>query len=304
MAVTEGKWQVTIDAKNNSSTAAQFIDTGIEVAIGYLLIINVDPQQTWTPYASYPQSTVDANGISVLTKKIDGIYKEEPGARSQEVNFQFPFGSLVGTVDGGRTYFPVGTHLEMTLLYQVTTPKLTLLFWGGDKNTNSGSITVNVELRKALNFDDKIDPKFLDADYFDVHAQIHSPGTKNFLDTGIKLQLGDLLIVNLDPKDLWNLSNTDSNWNLNANGVRASNKTLVDPTSNGNFPSFVLARGSLIGTLDGGQTLFPVGTHLEMTVLNPGSLSLMLWDDNNNNDNRGSLRAFIKVVRRAIPVAA
>ncbi|MDF5732106.1 MAG: hypothetical protein PUP92_29915 [Rhizonema sp. PD38] len=170
-------------------------------------------------------------------------------------------------------------------------------------DTNAGSITANVELRKALNFDDKVDPKFIDADSFDIHAQIHSSSRKNFLNTGIKLELGDVLIINLDPKDLWNLYSVKRTWDLNANGLWASTKELAN-TCTTNIPGSVLVQGSLVGTLDGGTTLFPVGTHLEMTILNPGTLSLICWNNDASIYQIGSLRAFIKVVRRAIPVVA
>jgi hypothetical protein len=51
---------------------------------------------------------------------------------------------------------------------------------------------------------------------------------------------------------------------------------------------FSFLYGSLIGSLDGGQTFFPVGTRLEMTILGPGRLSLYYWDLN-NADNFGDV---------------
>ncbi|MBW4675047.1 MAG: DUF4114 domain-containing protein [Desmonostoc geniculatum HA4340-LM1] len=294
-----------IDAKVNSSTESTFYDTKIYLEDGDLLIVDVDPQEKWTPYAISSNSWVNANGISVDPKTYDGIYEEPAGTArgiAQNADFKFPFGSLIGTVDNGTTYFPVGTHLELTVLKP---GRLKLVFWGGDHNTNDGAITANVEVKKAFNHDDDtIDNDISQYEkHFDIHSKVHSvngkPGTETHLNTNIQLKPEDVLTVDVYPKDLWSVLSDNRVWDVNANGVAEDNKTRY---ANGLVANnFNFTYGSLVGTLDDGKTYFPVGTHLKLTVLNPGTLKFVHWDVNYTNNN-GSVRAFLNVVRKERPV--
>ncbi|MBD2412286.1 hypothetical protein FACHB389_20015 [Nostoc calcicola FACHB-389] len=288
-----------IDAKVNCSTEGTFLDTKINLEYGDLLIVDVDSQEKWSAYGFSSKSWVDANGISFATQTYDGIYQETAGAIrgiNQLVDFQFPFGSLVGTVDNGSTYFPVGTHLELTVLRAGT---LKLFFWGGDHNTNDGSITANIEVKKAFNHDATIDNSIsLYANHFDVHARVHNvsiPGTNSHLNTNIQLNLGDVLTVDAHPKDLWGIYAGTGYNNVNANGLVEDNKLRYGAGLASK--SFNFQHGSLIGTLDDGATYFAVGTHLKLTVLNPGTLKLVHWDQDSGN-NIGSVRAFVNVERK------
>ncbi|MBD2518009.1 DUF4114 domain-containing protein [Nostoc sp. FACHB-973] len=294
-----------IEAKVNCSTENTFFDTEIDLEDGDLLIVDVDPEEKWTPYKSSSKSWVNANGISVEPKTYDGIYQETAGiARgiTQYADFAFPFGSLIGTVDNGVTYFPVGTHLELTVLKP---GRLKLVFWGGDHNTNDGAITANVEVKKAFNHDDDtIDNDLSQYEkHFDIHSKVHSvngkAGTETHLNTKIKLQPEDVLTVDVYPKDLWSILSVNRVWDVNANGVAEDNKTRYASgllTNNFNF-----TYGSLVGTLDDGKTYFPVGTHLKLTVLNPGTLKFVHWDVN-YRENNGSVRAFVDVIRKERPI--
>jgi hypothetical protein len=53
------------------------------------------------------------------------------------------YGSLVGSLDGGKTFFPVGTRLEMTIL---AAGRLSLYYWDTNNQDNSGSVTATVVL--------------------------------------------------------------------------------------------------------------------------------------------------------------
>lgn len=292
---------ITIDAKTNCSTDGAFKTTDIPLLKeGQLLIVDVvDHEKTWSAYKDYEKSWVNANGISKITNKIDGLYKELARA-NRTVEFEFALGSLIGTLDNGQTYFPVGTHLEMTILRD---GNLSFLFWGGDSNTNDGSLTANVEVRESSSYaiNDKTVVNNDDEEvYFDINAKVNSSTGGNPLNTGIALEPGDLLIVKVDPKDLWNPAWNDRNCDLNANGVNKNGK--------GQWPFGYIAKnffefrlGSLIGTLDGGQTYFAVGTHLEMTVLSKGTLSFVFWDADYGN-NIGFVRTFVKVVKKGAVV--
>ncbi|GET41275.1 hypothetical protein [Microseira wollei] len=288
--------QFTIDAVKNCSTDGSLCQTKIALKDGQLLIVKVDePTKTWSAYKDCKKSWVNANGISAVTNKIDGLYKE---ATILDWNYEseFALGSLIGTLDGGRTYFPVGTHLEMTIL---KAGELSFFFWGGDANTNAGSLTVTVEVKDASSYyiptetnkpADNID---YEAEYFDINARVHSLTGGTRLNTGIELEPGDLLKVNVDPKDLWNMAWMDRNSDVNANAI---NKNKSWPWGYHGSP-FSFRMGNLIGTLDGGKTYFAVGTHLEMTVLSKGTLSFLVWDLDYLN-NRGFVRAFVKVVKK------
>ena len=217
-------------------------------------------------------------------------------------NFEFPLGSLVGTLDKGKTFFPIGNHLEMMILD--AGGDLSLAFWGCDQNTTMGPVTVTVEVEKQkasaqikapaeINYD-----LFQDRLPFAVYAYANSVYrflTNSYvpealLDTDIKLQPGDLLTIESHPRDLWSPDT--------ANFVNATGRKEDDSKPYGYqaYKSHNYRLGSLIGSLDGGKTFFPVGTHLEMTVLNEGQLSFCFWDCDYGN-NVGSVTAFVKVVR-------
>ncbi|MCF2146402.1 hypothetical protein IQ276_008055 [Desmonostoc muscorum LEGE 12446] len=297
------KKQITIEAKVNTSTENNFYDTGITLEYGDLLIISVDTQEKWSAYGFSSKSWVNANGISFATQTYDGIYQEPAGVArgvTQSADFEFPFGSLIGTIDDGLTYFPVGTHLELTVL-RGDKAKLKLVFWGGDHNTNDGTITANIEVRKAFNHDATIENDIsLYGNHFDIHARVHSVSAKadtdSHLNTHIELKAEDVLTVDVHPKDLWNIyTETGQAYVVNANGLGEDNKTRY--STGWTSKNFTFQHGSLIGTLDDGKTYFPVGTHLKLTVLNPGTLKFIYWDQDYRN-NTGSVRAFVKVDRK------
>ncbi|MFN6538164.1 MAG: hypothetical protein RM021_017705 [Nostoc sp. EkiNYC01] len=289
-----------IDAKVNSSTESTFYDTKIDLEYGDLLIVDVDSQEKWSAYGFSSKSWVNANGISFATGTYDGIYQEPAGTArgiAQSADFQFPFGSLIGTVDNGTTYFTIGSHLELTVL---RAGRLKLVFWGGDHNTNDGTITANIEVKKAFNHDATIDNSIsLYSNHFDVHSRVHSlagkVGTDPHLNTNIQLNPEDVLTIDVHPKDLWSILSDNRVWDINANGLGEDNKQRYG--SGLASKNFNFQHGSLIGTLDDGKTYFPVGTHLKLTVLIPGTLKLVHWDQDYTNNN-GSVRAFVNVERK------
>ena len=59
--------------------------------------------------------------------------------------------------------------------------------------------------------------------------------------------------------------------------------------------------GSLVGSLDGGKTFFSVGTHLSMTVLTEGNLTLHYWDSN-NADNSEFVQVIVQIYNGPINV--
>lgn len=133
------------------------------------------------------------------------------------------------------------------------------------------------------------------ANQFVVQAKQNSVSGGAPMNTGIVLKPGQLLTVSVPADDTWSAG--PANRTSNANG-------LGNPLG-GNFGTFakgafVYLYGSLVGSLDGGQTFFGVGTRLEMTILAPGKLSLFYWDSN-NADNTGSITATVAVYSGPLP---
>jgi len=60
--------------------------------------------------------------------------------------------------------------------------------------------------------------------------------------------------------------------------------------------------GALVGSLDGGKTFFSVGTHLSMTVLTEGTLTLHYWDSN-SQDNVGDIAVIVQIYTGPINVS-
>lgn len=122
-----------VHAKENSVSGGTGVNTGISLRPGQLLQISADPNDTWS--AGVHDRVSNANGLSNPLGGNYGLHTR--GAQS------FLFGSLVGSLDGGRTFFGVGTTLTMTIL---TAGTLTLHYWDSNHSDNSGSIEVLVNV--------------------------------------------------------------------------------------------------------------------------------------------------------------
>ena len=124
--------QFVVKAKENSVSGGAPMQTGVAVGPGELLTISVPADQTWS--AGPADRTSNANGLgNPLGGAQYGLYTQG--------NFSFLFGSLIGSLDGGKTFFAVGTRLEMTILAK---GKLSLYYWDVNNGDNSGSVTATV----------------------------------------------------------------------------------------------------------------------------------------------------------------
>lgn len=129
------------------------------------------------------------------------------------------------------------------------------------------------------------------AHIFTVQASAHSVvHPNNGLNTGINLALGKVLVIDCDRKDTWSID-PNPGFASNANG---SGNPFGAPGGFFTIKGHTFRSGSLVGSLDGGVTFFPVGTKMEMTILRPGMLRLYFWDVDHAN-NVGSVQVHVEV---------
>ena len=128
--------QFQVNAKENSLSGGSPLNTGIDVSPGDLIVVSCSPMSTWS--AGKADRTSNANGLG---NPLGGQF----GLHSRG-DYSFLFGSLVGTFDGGRTFFGVGTNLTMTVLTEGT---LSFLYWDSNNGDNSGHIDVTVQVFKG-----------------------------------------------------------------------------------------------------------------------------------------------------------
>jgi hypothetical protein len=291
------KKQFTLESSkyNSKTTLFQISDKDIAaIKTGDLLIVEV---LGGNPY-----------GVYQGTHRINPFYQSAENVPTRDY-YNFPFGSLVGTLDNGRTFFPIGNHLELTVLQP--DGNLSLVFWGNDTSTNTNSVTLTVEVQRQKDLEKFNVPLdvgsyiFPDRWQFDIDAKANSVMQATaplLLKTGLGLQPGDFVTIDVHPFDFWSILQGDLNFDVNANG-RRSDGTFRFGLGYDRYDAFGhnFTYGSLVGTLDGGKTFFPVGTHLQMTVLNTGNLAFACWDIDWAG-NQGIVRAYVKVVRNGITI--
>lgn len=122
-----------VKARENSVSGGTGFITGINAQPGQLLSISVDPQDVWSAGAG--DRTSNANGLGNPLGGNYGVYTRGPHS--------FLYGSLVGSLDDGNTFFGIGTHLMMTVL---TSGSLKLYYWDSNRNDNTGQIRVVVSI--------------------------------------------------------------------------------------------------------------------------------------------------------------
>jgi len=124
--------QFIVKAKENSVSGGAPMVTGVAVTKGQLLTISVAQDDKWSAGAA--DRTSNANGLSNPFGGNYGVFTKGP--------FSFFYGSLVGSLDDGKTYFAVGTRMEMSIL--VPSGKLLLYYWDSNNADNSDSVTATV----------------------------------------------------------------------------------------------------------------------------------------------------------------
>lgn len=119
-------YEFVVDAKANSVSGGTLLNTGIKLVPNQLLTVSVPVDEAW--FAG-PSLNSNANGRTtapVFTHKGLTAFS----------------GSLVGSLDGGNSFFGIGTRLEMSIL--IPSGILSLGYWDSDNFNNSGSVTATV----------------------------------------------------------------------------------------------------------------------------------------------------------------
>jgi hypothetical protein len=125
--------QFVVKARENSVSGGVPMNTGISVSPGQLLTISVAPDDTWS--AGADNRTSNANGLGNPLGGNFGTFTKS--------NNTYLFGCLIGSLDGGTTFFPVGTRLEMTILGP---GRLSLFYWDSNNVDNTGDVTATVAI--------------------------------------------------------------------------------------------------------------------------------------------------------------
>jgi hypothetical protein len=126
--------KVIVRAKDNST--AKIPMTGASagtIAPGSLVSIRCSKTDEWEISEGHEGHEVNANGV--------------PNEIATLGNQTFSYGCIVGSWDGGKTFFPVGTHLDMVACVAKadnSPAELTLYCWDSDFENNSGSIAAEV----------------------------------------------------------------------------------------------------------------------------------------------------------------
>lgn len=122
-------------------------------------------------------------------------------------------------------------------------------------------------------------------------------------DTGMSLDIGDTLWVDVATDDCWSAgapprdSNADGLMVIDNNSCQVGNSTFGDYTDSGLAAPF----GSLVGTIGGGNP-FLIGTHFDAPVSESGALLLWYWDSR-GSDNSGFITADVQVHKAPEPAA-
>ena len=143
---------IQVDAKANSiadGNAAVFTFSK-PVEIGDKIFVTVPISDFWKSGNSGRSIGADGVPVDDGVPNWSSVDPKTPKANRvpntpNAVNYQFAVGCLVGSLDGGNTFFSIGTNFQMTVL-SGEADSLSLYFWDINNNDNSGTITANVEV--------------------------------------------------------------------------------------------------------------------------------------------------------------
>lgn len=119
--------EYSVQAKENSVTGGVGKDAGT-YSRGSLVIITSNPEDIWR-LAENQTLPSNANGLDGHPYNRNGMI----------INA----GTMVGSLDDGASFFPVGTLCQLSITSDDT--NLKLYCWDSDKDNNSGAISAYVQ---------------------------------------------------------------------------------------------------------------------------------------------------------------
>jgi len=116
----------SVQAKENSINGGVGVEAG-SFNRGAVVTITCDPKDKWN-IAPEKQYSCNADGVNQYNHTQNGL--------------TLAFGTMVGSIDDGNSFFPVGTLCKLTITADNT--KLKLYCWDTTKGDDSGAIIANV----------------------------------------------------------------------------------------------------------------------------------------------------------------
>jgi len=120
--------QFEVFARQNSISGGTGLDTGLQVSTGQHLVMTVDEEDTWKWAAGVNTSNANGSSAHPITK----------------LGATFSVGTLVASLDGGKTFFRVGTNWNSTVPNDGV---LSFYYWDSDSSNNSDSVTASVQVK-------------------------------------------------------------------------------------------------------------------------------------------------------------
>jgi hypothetical protein len=161
-------YQVKVDSKANSIQGGQpSILTFSDGALNYgdVLSITTSTSTVWNSGGNVNGTNADGAQVTVSPGGVVNIDWNSvvpcnpsistvlPLYSPAAANYTFGVGCLVGTIDSGATYFPIGTNFSLVYLgpgMSSSAPtNICLFFWDLNQGDNQGSITFDITLDRA-----------------------------------------------------------------------------------------------------------------------------------------------------------
>lgn len=139
MGVADPNGKVVEISAASHTVAAGGKDASVRVKKGQMLLITCDESERWAIGGNGPNQWCTANGRGNPNGDAMGAFTPN--------HHSFLHGTLVGSLDDGKTFFPVGTRLVMTSL---VTGNLRLYCWTDQSKGNEGSLRVRVRVSDAV----------------------------------------------------------------------------------------------------------------------------------------------------------
>lgn len=118
--------EVTVSAKENSTAKGTGKLVDVNLKSGEIIIIAANKEDVW--------------GVNDDKAKVTNANGYNSSVTVKGSNQEFRLGSIVGSFNDGKTFFPVGLFTQISVLEGGDAPKLKLYCADSDYENNSGEI--------------------------------------------------------------------------------------------------------------------------------------------------------------------